>query len=241
MKPFYSFKTADFTPTSYKSKYLSEYYNQARSMLRLHFDDEAIQNILAEENRIGNILQLQTSIAGDFKRISEFDDDAKTFLFDKFCLLRDQIIGHFESKSKLKVGGNAKEWMLIFEEIFNPTNIIIFSNGNDIAVVWGWSLLNNENYLPFLNYSKKEKSQNVIQDNSVADTNSQNEDLENNIYAGKGLEGDESGDEKTPGLEGNETIILNIDEDEKQLEKEIPLISEVPKPTLVKPIGSLFF
>ena len=236
MKPFYSFKTADFTPTSYKSKYLSEYYNQARSMLRLHFADEAIQNILAEENRIGNIVQWQTSIAGDFKRISEFDDDAKTFLFDKFCLLRDQIIGHFESKSKLKVGGNAKEWMLIFEEIFNPTNIIIFSNGNDIAVVWGWSLLNNENYLPFLNYSKKEKSQNVIQDNSVADTNSKNEGPENNTYVGKGLEGDESGGEKTPGLEGNETIILNIDEDEKQLEKEIPLISEVPKPTLVKPI-----
>ena len=38
---------------------------------------------------------------------------------------------------------------LIFEEIFNPTNIIIFSNGDDITIIWGWSLLNNENYLPF--------------------------------------------------------------------------------------------
>ena len=108
MKPFYSIKTADFTPTSYKSKYLSEYYNQARSLLRFQFPDEAIQNILAEEKRLGNIVQWQTSISGDFKRISEFDDDAKTFLFDKFCLLRDQIIAHFETKSIQKGGENAK-------------------------------------------------------------------------------------------------------------------------------------
>ena len=72
MKPFYSFKTADFTPTSYKSKYLSEYYNQARSLLRFQFPDEAIQNILAEEKRDGNNVQWHTSFPREFKRISEF-------------------------------------------------------------------------------------------------------------------------------------------------------------------------
>ena len=234
MKPFYSFKTADFTPTSYKSKYLSEYYHQAKSLLRLQFADVAIQNILAEEKREGNNVQWHTSFLGEFKRISEFDEDTQTFLFNKFCLLRDQIIGFFDVKSKSKGGENAKEWKLIFEEVFNPNNIIIFSNGDDITVVWGWSLLNNENYLPFLNYSKKKTETsplNLISPTSQADdsqfiqvnddTNNKSRDLSNSIEQE---------------IENNEPIFLNIDEDEIEPKEDVAIIPEEPKPIQEKPI-----
>lgn len=230
MKPFYSFKTADFTPTSYKSKYLSEYYNQARSLLRLQFSDRSILDVLAEEKRIENIVQWQTSISGEFKRISEFDDDKQTFLFDKFCLLRDQIILHFDSKSKQKGGENAKEWKLIFQEIFNPNNIIIFSNGEDITVIWGWSLLNNENYLPFLNYNKKAKLEPELPliDNSISDSMGHN-DFDKDFIGQVNLEDHPNEEVNIDELAA--PIIINLDE-ERPVEEE-PL-EEEPKPTSEK-------
>jgi subtilisin family serine protease len=241
MKPFYSFNTTDYTPTSYKSKYLTEYYNQARSLLRLQFPDKSIQDILSEEKRIGNIVQWQTSISGEFKRIAEFDEDTQSFLFNKFCFLRDQIITHFETKSKQKGGENASEWKLIFEEIFNPTNIIIFSNGDDITIIWGWSLLNNENYLPFLNYSKKVSSESAIQDTSPTEsiseiTGNSHEDIsENEIPVEGGVE-TENVVEDAPELEENPPIFLNIDDDQNKTESDTPIKTEEPEPTKEKPI-----
>lgn len=241
MKPFYSFNTTDYTPTSYKSKYLTEYYNQARSLLRLQFLDKSIQEILSEEKRIGNIVQWQTSISGEFKRIAEFDEDTQSFLFNKFCFLRDQIITHFETKSKQKGGENASEWKLIFEEIFNPTNIIIFSNGDDITIIWGWSLLNNENYLPFLNYSKKVSSESAIQDTSPTESISEikensHEDISENEINVEGGVDTENVVEDAPELEDNSPIFLNIDEEGNDLEAEIPEVVEEPKPTMEKPL-----
>jgi subtilisin family serine protease len=226
MKPFYSFKTADFTPTSYKSKYLSEYYNQARSLLRFQFSDEAIQNILAEEKRDGNNVQWHTSFPKEFKRISEFDEDTQTFLSTKFCLLRDQIIVFFDDKSKNKGGENAKEWKLIFEEVFNPNNIIIFSNGDDITVVWGWSLLNNENYLPFLNYSKKKTEATLP--NSISPITQADDSQFKEVNDDANNKSGDTGNSIEREIEKSPPISVNIDEDEIEPEEDVALIPEEP-------------
>lgn len=158
MKSFYAFSTSDYTPVSLKNRYMSEYYDQAKSLLKTQFNNPAITGLIAKENRMGKTVQWQTAYSGEFKRISEFDEQTQAYLSDKFCMLRDQVLNYFEEKSKHQKGGNASEWKEIFTQIFNPTNLIIFSNGEDISIVWGWALMNNENYLPFLNYTKKIES-----------------------------------------------------------------------------------
>jgi subtilisin family serine protease len=201
MKSFYTFSTSDYTPVSFKNRYLSEYYDQAKSLLKTQFQDKAILGLLAKENRIGKTVQWQSSFSGEFKRISEFDESTQAYLSDKFCLLRDQILNYFGEKSKQQKGANANEWKEIFEQIFNPTNLIIFSNGEDISIVWGWALMNNENYLPFLNYTKKLES--VPTSNPIEPLEPINE----------GDETDSGVDEPPRVDKGNDIIITGIEED----------------------------
>jgi hypothetical protein len=185
MKSFYTFSTTDFTPVSLKNRYMSDFYDQAKSVLKTQFNNPAITGLLAKENRIGKNVQWLSSFTGDFKRISEFNEETQEYLSNKFCILRDQILNHFEEKSMHQKGSNASEWKAIFEQIFNPANIIIFSNGEDISIVWGWVLMNNENYIPFLNYSKKIESNPLqehivnaepIPDEKVDDSTSENDE-----------------------------------------------------------------
>ena len=95
-------------------------------------------------------------------------------------------------------------------------------------------MLNNENYLPFLNYSKKKTETsppNLISPTSQADdsqfiqvnddTNNKSGDLSNSIEQE---------------IENNEPIFLNIDEDEIEPEEDVAIIPEEPKPIKEKPI-----
>lgn len=241
MKSFYAFSTSEYSPVSLKNRYMSDYYDQAKSLLKTQFNSPALTGLLAKENRIGKTVQWQTSFFGEFKRISEFDEQTQAYLSDKFCMLRDQILNFFEEKSKHQKGGNAGEWKEIFTQIFNPTNLIIFSNGEDISIVWGWALMNNENYLPFLNYTKKIESVPIpdpIEPNNEGDetdsgTDEQNIDEGNDIVT--------TGIEVDPIDENEEPIEIVLDEEEKKEEKIEEIVeedesSEEIEETPVKPI-----
>jgi subtilisin family serine protease len=253
MKSFYTFSTSDYTPVSFKNRYLSEYYDQAKSLLKTQFQDKAILGLLAKENRIGKTVQWQSSFSGEFKRISEFDESTQAYLSDKFCLLRDQILNYFGEKSKLQKGSNANEWKEIFEQIFNPTNLIIFSNGEDISIVWGWALMNNENYLAFLNYTKKIEATPLQV--PIAPLDLSPEGPIDDVVVGSSENVDDSNkddlidSESVDDEDTEETIEIKLDEEEKEEEDEIiednDVIDEPPVKTeqdeAEKPASNWFF
>ena len=41
---------------------------------------------------------------------------------------------------------NHRDWAIILNEVFNDQNNIIFSNGIEFCIVWGWQFENRNNY-----------------------------------------------------------------------------------------------
>ena len=245
MKSFYAFSTSDYSPVSLKNRYMSDYYDQAKSLLKTQFNNPALTGLLAKENRMGKTVQWQTTFLGEFKRISEFDEQTQAYLSDKFCMLRDQILTFFEEKSKHQKGGNAGEWKEIFTQIFNPTNLIIFSNGDDISIVWGWALMNNENYLPFLNYTKKVESVPTSDPIEPVEPINEGDETDSGVDEPPRVEeGDDiitTGIQDDPTDENEEPIEILLDGEEKKEEKIEEIVdedesSEEIEETPVKPI-----
>ncbi len=164
MYKFHQIPTNEYVPISHEKAYLFISYEKVLNFLAYNLDKNSSE-ILAKP--------IQTSTAVDWyssrsslKQIELLDADQKEEALAQYWNFIDRINLLITSKLKNSKDPNKLDWASILEKIFDSQNNIIFSNGTDIAIIWGWQFFNNNNYKP---------STNSVLSSGIADPNQNNQ------------------------------------------------------------------
>ena len=150
MNKFHQIPTDKFAPISHDNSYLFTHYDKIANFLAINLNKN-YKAYLAKPIQNGYFFDW-LSVHENLKNINEIDktiseiDLLKYWEFIELINLKIAIL----SKSS---DANNLNWASLLTKVFDVNNNFIFSNGNDISIVWGWKFENSENYKP--NFLKK--------------------------------------------------------------------------------------
>jgi hypothetical protein len=87
------------------------------------------------------------SVHENLKNINEKESNETEIGLLKYWEFID-IINDKISKLSNSNDEDNKNWANLLTKVFNKQDNFVFSNGNNICIVWGWKFDNNENYKP---------------------------------------------------------------------------------------------
>jgi len=146
MYKFHQTPTHDYEPISHDKAYLFISYEKVLNFLAYNLDRNASE-ILSKPIQGSSSVDWYSSI-NSLKQIELLDIEEKEAALAKYWAFIDRINLLISSKLKNSKDPNKLDWASILEKIFDSQNNIIFSNGTDIAIIWGWKFFNNNNYKP---------------------------------------------------------------------------------------------
>lgn len=127
-------------------------YDALKSFLRANFREE-IQDLLLKPVKNASSIEFWSEQTTVFSELSTFDSSTQ----EKVILKYNALIYEIEQKAEVfKNGSNIDDykWGSILSNVFNISNNIILSNGENIVVVWGWDFENQQKYeRPFESFS----------------------------------------------------------------------------------------
>ncbi|MDG4950759.1 hypothetical protein NLM59_07465 [Weeksellaceae bacterium KMM 9724] len=142
MKLFYHISTESYAPISHDNSYLFNHYDRVNNFIKTKLDAK-YRNVLAKPvQRNYNIewfspydgLQKHDAVEGEFA-LREYWKFKKTL--DSFI----QNLNVAQDK-------DAQNWADLLNKVFNAEDNIIFTNGKEISLIWGWKFEENNNYTP---------------------------------------------------------------------------------------------
>lgn len=150
MKKVFSIHNSEYTPISFRNRYLYDSYNQITSFLqgKLSSNDlkRLLKPVLQDNGEIGWYSSSETILY----KLEELDDKTTEIIKTEFhsFLSRTNEISTFLKSSQDK---DKKEWGLMIDSLFNADKIILLGNSdNEWAMLWGWDFQKyNENKLPY--------------------------------------------------------------------------------------------
>jgi hypothetical protein len=145
MHKFHQIPTDKFIPVSHENSYLFNHYDKVANFLAFNLDKN-YKNILAKPVQNGFTFDW-FSIYNNLSNINEKSREEAENELIKYWEFLDVInakIAQLSSSSD----ENSKNWASLLSKVFNHNNNFIFSNGNDICIVWGWKFDNSLNYKP---------------------------------------------------------------------------------------------
>ena len=174
MIKFHQIPTVEYKPISHEKTYLFSNYEKVFNFLKFN-SNISDYNILSKPVQTNNNIDWYSKYS-NLKFIEEFSIDQKEIILIKYWSFMDSI---YVEITKLK---NSKEedklnWANILEKVFNHQNNLIFSNGDNISIIWGWEFYNNNNYKPSFNIN-----QNVIANNDSPINPIKLEEIEENTF-----------------------------------------------------------
>jgi hypothetical protein len=145
MIKFHQIPTIEYKPISHEKTYLFSNYEKVFNFLKFNSNISDF-NILSKPVQTNNNIDWYSKYS-NLKFIEEFTILDKETILQKYWLFMDSMSLEI---NKLK---NSKEedklnWANILEKVFNHQNNLIFSNGENISIIWGWEFYNNNNYKP---------------------------------------------------------------------------------------------
>lgn len=153
MQKFYEISTDKYAPLSYENQYLHTRYEQIANLLSLYLDKD-YKYILAKPIHNGYQIEWYSpfknlqDVRGN-KGLSDFGYfQYHTFLED----LKKKINEYANSRDPDK-----QDWANILNQVFNSKDNIVFSNGDNISIIWGWKFDNKEIYKPNITPPLKEE------------------------------------------------------------------------------------
>jgi hypothetical protein len=145
MQKFYQIPTFDYLPISHEKAYLFADYEKISNFLAINFDKKT-KDILAKPINSASTIDWYSNY-GSLQPIEELTADQKDKALVKYWETIQNIRTKIAQLKSVK-DRNSNNWADILEKIFDDKNNVVFTNGEDIAIVWGWQFSNNNNYRP---------------------------------------------------------------------------------------------
>ncbi len=200
MNKFHQIPTDTFVPISHDNSYLFNHYDKIANFLAFNLEKN-YKNILAKPVQNGYMFDwfsiYDNLISNNDKNKEESENELLKYW--EFIEVINAKINQLSNSND----ENNKNWAKLLTKVFNQKDNFIFSNGNNICIVWGWKFNNNEIYKP--NLTKRE---NIIAPEIQPSENHQATNIES--------------EEQEPALEGNpEDDSFSNDQVEEIIEEEI--------------------
>lgn len=149
MKKFTSFSTKNYHPISTGSRYLHDDYERIKNFIKENFQQkELFADILAMPIHEGTAVSWYCNYDTQFKRLNEFDETTQNSIKEKYWELLERV--KYKIKElKTSIDKNQNSWSDILKMTFDEDNNVLFSDGNNLVLLWGWSFKNkSENFIP---------------------------------------------------------------------------------------------
>lgn len=199
MDKFYEISTDEYKPISQNNSYLYKEYERISNFLAKYLDDTRSYKFLLGKPVQRNYTIEWYSGYSDLKDVRGYPNLQETAYkryFDFIDLVEKKIKSLEQDKEF-----DSKYWADVLSEIFSKENNLIFSNGEEISIIWGWEFNNNEIFKPSVEFSE-----NKTDSEKIEDTNQE----EKEILNPPGLE-NQDGENETEEMEEEE-------EEEKKIE-----------------------
>jgi hypothetical protein len=139
MNKFHQIPTDKFLPVSHENSYLFNHYDKIANFLAFNLDKN-YKDILAKP--VKNDLTFDWYSVYDGLIIIDKNNENDKVL-TKYWGFIDIINDKIKTLSKAN-DENSRNWASLLTKTFNHQDNFIFSNGNDICIVWGWKFDNND-------------------------------------------------------------------------------------------------
>lgn len=139
MNKFHQIPTDKFVPVSHENSYLFNHYDKIANFLAFDLDKN-YKDILAKP--VKNDLTFDWySVYDDLVIIDKNNENDN--VLSKYWSFIDVINAKIKTLSKAD-NENSRNWASLLTKTFNHQDNFIFSNGNDICIVWGWKFDNKD-------------------------------------------------------------------------------------------------
>ena len=179
MEKFHQIATEQYIPISHDKSFLFDLFDKISNFLAFNLNSEKnFRNILAKPVKNNYDIDFY-SVYPNLINIETVDNKNSILIeyWDLLNLISEKIASLKASKDE-----NNKEWANILSLVFNDKNNIIFSNGTNYCIVWGWEFENKNNYKPIIDNNPKVEEQNSIKAGTdgipVSETETETESIE---------------------------------------------------------------
>lgn len=167
MNKFHQIPTDQFNPISHEKKYLFDQYDRIANFLT-HNIDKKYKNILGKPVQNGYEIDW-FSVFGNLEDCNTMPQSESVLLkYWEFIDVMNIKIAKLSSSND----ENDQSWAEMLKKVFNHQDNFIFSNGEDICIIWGWKFNNKQIYRPVGNIlsddSPPQETNNVDDANDLA-------------------------------------------------------------------------
>ncbi|TDS12358.1 hypothetical protein [Sphingobacterium paludis] len=145
MQKFHSIATDRYIPLSFDNAYLFSQYDRISNFLVFNLD-KTYRNFLAKPVKSNYEIDWY-SVHTDLQPIEQ--SDHREFGLKQYWLVFEELQKQVEELLRSN-DSNVQYWGAILKTVLNPEDNLIFTNGKDISIVWGWKFENNQNSKPNL-------------------------------------------------------------------------------------------
>lgn len=151
MNKFHQIPTDKFVPISHDNSYLFNHYDKVANFLAFNLEIN-YKNILAKPVQNGYAFDWFSPYENliNINEQNTVETETALLKYWEFIAVVNAKIQQLSNSND----ENNKNWASLLTKVFNHPDNFIFSNGNDICIVWGWKFDNNEIYKP--NIAKKQ-------------------------------------------------------------------------------------
>jgi hypothetical protein len=162
MNKFHQIPTDKFVPISHDNSYLFNHYDKVANFLAFNLEKN-YKNILAKPVQNGYAFDWFSPYENliNINEQNTVETETALLKYWEFIAVVNAKIQQLSNSND----ENNKNWASLLTKVFNHPDNFIFSNGNDICIVWGWKFDNNEIYKP--NIAKKQNLE-LISEKAVA-------------------------------------------------------------------------
>ncbi len=147
MIKFYNINTEAFVPISHEKSYLFNFYDKLSNFLAINISSQyKLKHFLAKPVKNNYEIDFYSSYNG-LVSLEDLQPNDKDKVLTKYWDIIDIINKKIEVLERSKDDNN-KDWAKLLKLVFNDKNNLVYSNGNDICIIWGWKFENNSNYKP---------------------------------------------------------------------------------------------
>ena len=150
MNKFHQIPTDIFVPISHDNSYLFNHYDKVANFLAFNLEKN-YKNILAKPVQNGYLVDWFSVYENLTNSNQKSTAETETSLLKYWEFI--EIINARILKLSNSNDENDKNWASLLTKVFNHQDNFVFTNGNDICIVWGWKFNNNEIYRPNISKS----------------------------------------------------------------------------------------
>jgi hypothetical protein len=148
MIKFHQIPTENYKPLSFENSYLFNHYDKISNFIALQmgptYKSMIAKPIINEFNIEWYSKYNNLSIIDTKNKIKQYDNSLHKYW--KFIDILNEKINYLTSSSDQ----NEANWAHLLKTVFNPEDNILFSNGEECCIIWGWKFENKELYRPNL-------------------------------------------------------------------------------------------